>query len=165
MIEQAAQEAKEREEQQKAKLMAALAAQGGYSSACNMLSSKFGEEQTNMMVNQLVQTLQDKITKARETCMKNGNCGSTQVDITIDGNTAFTNTECSEQPNSPCNTGENPDEQPKLNEPEKTEITNPNQPEPNDNSFLGNINARLESWSTNSRYILINIYMYSKIFG
>merc|ERR1719228_1697960 len=56
-IEQAAREAAEKAQREQAERIAALAAQGGYDSACDLLTSQFGEEQMNQMVNQMIQTL------------------------------------------------------------------------------------------------------------
>ena len=140
-IEQAAREAEERAEQEQAARMSALAAQGGYKSACQMLSAQYGEDQMNQMVNQMIQTLKDKISRAREICSQNGTCGNTQVDITVSGQASA---DCGKQPDSPCNGNQQSNEQRETNIESTASRSS--------DSTLGNISARLQKWSQSFRF-------------
>ena len=116
-----------------------------------MLSSQYGEDQMNQMVNQMIQTLREKINQARESCTKNGSCGNTQVEITVSGKSA---SDCSQQPNSPCSGGNTPGSNPGNNPGQTPEqpVEQPDQPAPNNGpSSLGNISARLQNWSQSIR--------------
>merc|ERR1719197_1757399 len=64
-IEQAAREAEEQAQRERAAKIAALAQQGGYDSACNMLTSQYGESRTEQLIEQLLRQVKEKMTKLR----------------------------------------------------------------------------------------------------
>merc|ERR1719284_1957223 len=126
-IEQAAKEAAEQAQRERAERMSKLAQQGGYDSACTMLSAKYGESVTERLVQQMIESIKAKMQEVNDMCTTKGNCGNTAMHIQVETQGGCEN---NNQPGAPpC-----PNAKPAPSQDNSA------------NSSLNKISARLESW-------------------
>ena len=141
-IEQAAREAEEQAQRERAAKIAALAQQGGYDSACNMLTSQYGESRTEQLIEQLLRQVKEKMTKLREKCTSEGTCGNTSVHIQVGAKTNCPNA----ADGAPCNENDQPGNQPDSNQPNSQRPAET----PNESNPLHKFTARVQAWGKTS---------------
>ena len=139
-IEQAAREAAEQAQRERAAKIAALAKQGGYDSACNMLTSQYGESRTEQLIQQLLRQVKEKMTRLRDKCTSEGTCGNTSVHIQVGSTGKGCPNQSGDESGAPCG-GEQPENNNQPQQPAET---------PNESNPLHKFTARVQAWGKTS---------------